>query len=197
MVGSGLSMNTLDDAIELVLRRVFLAQGLLVAGLIALVLIGQFLSPEHLGSMPASILVGALGGSLSLLRRLRTGDHHGVVQMARSNPATYMPLVYGGLMAGVAYLLFMSGILTGEGGRGLFTSNLFPNFTFLPEAEGLRLSMREVVGLRPKGVQDLGKLLVWCFVSGYSESFVVGVLSTLERQRGGDANRPSDPPKKP
>ena len=100
-------------------------------------------------------------------------------------------------MAGVAYLLFMSGILTGEGGHGLFTSNLFPNFTFLPEAEGLRLSMREVVGLRPKGVQDLGKLLVWCFVSGYSESFVVGVLNTLERQRGGEEKAPTAPPKKP
>jgi hypothetical protein len=31
-----------------------------------------------------------------------------------------MPVLYGGLMAGVAYLLFMSGFLSGEGGARLF-----------------------------------------------------------------------------
>lgn len=40
-----------------------------------------------------------------------------------------MPFLYGGMMAAVAYLLFMAGILTGDSGGGLLTTNVFPNFS--------------------------------------------------------------------
>ena len=93
-----------------------------------------------------------------------------------------MPLMYGGLMASVTYLLFMSGILTGDGGNGLFTSNLFPNFNRPAVAEDELLNMRMVLTLRPDGIADFGKLMVWCFVSGFSERFVMSVLGALEER---------------
>jgi len=99
-----------------------------------------------------------------------------------------VPLLYGSLMASVAYLLFMSGILTGEQGQGLFTSNLFPNFTHPVIPTGQLLTVPMILQIRPCSVADVGKLFVWCFLAGYSERFVTGILSTLE-QKG-----PSDKP---
>ncbi|MBX3746054.1 MAG: hypothetical protein KF833_12180 [Verrucomicrobiae bacterium] len=183
--------ETPPDPLATVLRRIFLAQALLVAGVVALVIIGNRF-PGHLGSVPGSLLLGALGGSLSLLRRLKGGSDDVVARFATHLTAVIMPLVYGALMAGVAYLLFMSGILTGEGGQGLFTSNLFPLFTSPEIPDGTLLSMQQVLQIRPATVQDLGKLLVWCFLAGYSESFIVGILEVLERRQQSPA-----PPRTP
>lgn len=180
-----------SDPLAIILRRVFLSQALLVVALVALVVIGNR-HPGHLGSVPGSLLLGALGGSLSLLRRLKGGNSESIAKFASHLTAVIMPLVYGALMAGVAYLLFMSGILTGEGGHGLFTSNLFPLFTSPEIPDGTLLSMQQVLQIRPATVQDLGKLLVWCFLAGYSESFVVGILEVLERRQQPPA--PTSPP---
>lgn len=163
-----------------VIRRLFLAQLGLLAAVGALVALGVIFT-QHLGSFPFAFLVGALGGSISLLRRLRRERQAVLDELAGSWVSALMPMLYGGLMAAVAYLLFMSGILTGDGGEGLFTSNLFPNFT-QPDAAGGTLSVPTILELRPESVQDFGKLLVWCFLAGYSEKFVAGILQTLEER---------------
>lgn len=46
------------------------------------------------------------------------------------------------------------------------------------------LSVPTVLRLRPESMQDFGKLLVWCFIAGYSEKFVSGILQTLEERAG-------------
>ncbi len=184
-------MNASHDLTERILRRIFALQGLVLLGLLLLVVAGRHFT-GHLGSLPGSLLLGAFGGSLSLLRRLRTSRGRTIGRFASSLPAVAMPFVYGGLMAGVAYLLFLSGILTGEGGHGLLTSNLFPVFTSPPSEPGTLLNMNQVLQIRPASIQDLGKLLVWCFLAGYSERFVAGILQMLE-QRGAGQDERGDP----
>ena len=93
-----------------------------------------------------------------------------------------MPLLYGTLMAGVAYLLFMSEILSGDGGGGLFTTNIFPNFTKPDSSTPL---VNQFVTMTPDGMRNSGKLLVWCFIAGYSERFVTGILDQLEKKGQG------------
>jgi hypothetical protein len=168
---------------QTVIRRVFVAQLVLLAAVGALVVVGLVFT-QHLGSFPFSFFAGCLGGSISLLRRLRLESQAVLEELATSWISSLMPLLYGGLMAAVAYVLFMSGILTGEGGHGLFTSNLFPNFT-QPAGGGNLLSVPTILQLRPALVQDFGKMLVWCFLSGYSEKFVAGILQSLEERSGG------------
>ena len=169
---------------QTVIRRVFIAQLGLLAAVGALVVLGLVFT-EHLGSFPFSFFAGCLGGSISLLRRLRLESQPVLEELAASWVSSLMPMLYGGLMAAVAYVLFMSGILTGDGGHGLFTSNLFPNFTQPAEDEHSLLSVPVILQLRPASVQDFGKMLVWCFLSGYSEKFVAGVLQSLEERSGG------------
>ena len=169
---------------QIVVSRVFTAQVVLLVTLLLLVVAGYFL-PEHLGSFVFSLLVGCIGGSVALSRRVGREGPEAMAEVARSWITTLMPLLHGGLMAGVAYLLFISGILTGDGGNGLFTSNLFPNFVQPEQEAGETMSIRVLLGIRPGGIEDLGKLWVWCFVAGYSEKFVTGILGTLEKQGPG------------
>jgi len=164
-----------------IVRRLFIAQ----IGILAITCFGVvFLTlwPQQLGTLPFSFLAGSLGGSIALIRRLPHADGATIEVLAAGWVETYMPLLYGGFMGGVTYFLFMSGILTGDSGGGLFTSNLFPNFNAPDQAPGARLNMTTVLQLRPAETKDLGKLLVWCFISGYSERFVQGVLGTLEER---------------
>jgi hypothetical protein len=94
-----------------------------------------------------------------------------------------IPLLTGAVMAGFLYIAFMAGILTGDGGGGLFTSNLFPSFT-TPHATD-SLNLRVVLEIRPVSVKDFGKLIVWCFLSGYSERLIPGLLASLEERGAG------------
>ena len=177
-----------------IIRRIFFAQiGILLAFVVVVVVLS--IHTGEAGSFPFSFLLGGLGGSISLLRRLpsllrRLPDERpdSLLQLSDGWIATLVPLLYGSLMASVAYLLFMSGILTGEQGQGLFTSNLFPNFTHPVIPTGQLLTVPMILQIRPCSVADVGKLFVWCFLAGYSERFVTGILSTLE-QKG-----PSDKP---
>lgn len=143
-------------------------------------LVGYF---WHVGSFFFGIFLGSLGGSIALLKRVRSEKASSIDEVGADIISTLMPILYGGLMAGVGYLLFMSGILSGEGGAGLFTSNLFPNFTTPSIADDNLI--KHFMAMKPETMKDVGKLLVWCFIAGYSESFVTGILKQLE-QRGED-----------
>lgn len=174
-----MNKKTKESRLTLI-RRIFVAQASLVAALCLLVIVGYF---WHVGSFFFAVFLGSLGGSIALLRRVRSEKASIIEELATDMTSTLMPLLYGGLMAGVGYLLFMSGILSGEGGAGLFTSNLFPNFTS-PDAAEENL-IKRFLEMKPVSIKDVGKLLVWCFVAGYSERFVTGILKQLERRSEG------------
>ena len=61
--------------------------------------------------------------------------------------------------------------------------NLFPVFSHPDRPSGEPLTIKTILAIRPLEVRDFGKLLVWEFVSGYSERFVTGILETLESKK--------------
>jgi len=169
-------------------QRLFVAQLMLVGTACGFITF-LFVFTGQLGSFPLSFIAGCIGGSLALQRRLPRTEATTVEALSASWITTLMPLLYGGLMASVTYLLFMSGILTGDGGDGLFTSNLFPNFDRPDVLDGALLDMRTILTLRPDGIADFGKLMVWCFVAGFSERFVISMLGTLEERAAPTSSR--------
>lgn len=165
------------------LWRIFVLQICLIVT-VGLLSILATVWPQSLGSFWFAFFAGCIGGSVALLKRIRKGNAKFVEELANSWIATLMPLLYGGVMAGVAYLLFMAKILSGDQ-EGLFTSNLFPMFTKENPEPGELFSFKEVIKMRPASLMDFGKLLVWCFLAGYSERFVMGVLKQLEERGEG------------
>ncbi len=161
------------------IRIIFFSQIILLCILPLLFIIDQSDNGIKLGSFFFAIDLGALGASVSLMKRVR---EHNSLFISESKSlkifSTLIPIIYGTVMSGVAYLLFMSGILTGNGGNGLLTTNLFPNFT--EPSNGNLLD--QFLNMTPIDMKNTGKLLVWCFLAGYSERFVTGVLKQLENQ---------------
>jgi hypothetical protein len=141
----------------------------------------------HVGAFFFAVVLGALGASVSLMKRIMNKEplFAGMRDDDRQL-STFIPILYGTLMAGIAYLLFMSGILSGDDGGGLFTTNLFPNF--IPGENTEASLLEQFVETTPDGIPNAGKLLIWCFIAGYSERFVTGILHKLEATtpRSGD-----------
>lgn len=178
-----------EDLGRTVVRRIFATQIVLVATILLLMLLGHVLETiRGPGQSPGfdfwfAFIAGCLGSSLCLLKRV-AADALALREAGRSRTDTLMPILYGGILAGVAYLLFMSGLLSGPNGSGLLTTNLFPTF----ELESLeqKTIVSAYLGSRPASIPDVGKLLVWCFLAGYSEKFVIGILGRLERSHSED-----------
>ena len=160
------------------LQLVFFLQILMLLLIALLVALGA-------GSFFFCILLGGIGASISLMRRLYKQEDPGFKGLAFVN-SVLMPVLYGVLMSGIAYLLFMSGILSGDGGGGLISSNLFPNFDHGKVTDKMSLVQQFFV-IRPEDIKEAGKLLVWCFITGYSESFITGILKMLEKSTAGTA----------
>lgn len=161
------------------------------AGLSLLVLIGFsfvvvglfYFFPAQMGSMIFALLIGGIGAAVSFIQRFPTLGKVELNFLVSSWWAVLAPMLIGVVMGGLMYILFFAQILTGDGGGGLFTSNLFPNFRYPDNSDSSSLlDLRRVLTVRPNSFQDFGKLLVWCFLSGYSERFVPNLLENLERR---------------
>ena len=162
------------------LRIIFFTQVGLLLVMAILFVVGHADNGVNIGAFFFAIILGTLGASISLMRRINAGETSTVVQLARDPIySTLMPVLYGTLMAGIAYLLFMSNIVSGACHEGLLTSNLFPVFTKPEEGHTL---LQQFVHLTPRGMHNTGKLLVWSFVAGYSERFVISILDKLEQR---------------
>lgn len=164
----------------LALRRILLLQmGLIVVATVLILISAWLESGQHpgLGFFWFAFIAGCLGSSVALLRRGHA-DRSALCELGRSWVALLVPHLYGGLMAGLAYMLFVSGILTGTGEDGLLTSNLFPDFG--SDDPTIKPSITAYLAMRPVTIADAGRLMVWCFIAGYSEKFVTGVLDQLE-----------------
>ncbi len=194
-----------EESIRVLVKRIFLAQIILIVISTTLVYAAGY---ADLGFFWFAFLAGVFGSSVALLRRVQKGDTTLAQNTLRSWGTTLMPFLYGGMMAAVTYFLFVSEILSGKEGDGLLATNLFPDFhsppcseleasaadgvktidpTAPPANDSGRLAVKDWFDLRPDGLPNAGKLIVWCFLAGYSESFVSGVLQRLEQKTGGDA----------
>lgn len=173
---------------QTVIRRIFIAQIVMIGSSTLMVLTAIRLD---FGFFWFSFLAGLFGGSLAFLKRVQSGKVLLVEEAASSWYTALMPILYGGLMASVSYFLFVSGILSGQGGTGLIATNLFPDFSLpsTPKTEATvailtkQVAVKDWLLLRPTELVDAGKLMVWSFLAGYSENFVTGILGRLETTR--------------
>lgn len=168
------------DLNRVVVKRIFVIQFALIVTMLSLLLVGDAMNAERFGfDFWLAFFAGCMGSSIALLKRIRT-DEAVLSEAGRSVIDTVIPVLYGAILAGLAYALFLSGILSGPTGEGLLTTNLFPTFRFAAEGAEAESLVRSFLRSRPASVPDLGKLLVWCFLAGYSEKFVVGILGQLD-----------------
>lgn len=173
----------MDQPRKIVLARV----GASLVGLVALAFLAVIvfsIFTTQMGSMVFALLMGGVGAVVSTIKRLPSYREAELGFLITSWWTILVPVLVGVVMGGLIYVVFLAEILTGDGGGGLFTSNLFPNFTDpIVDAEGNHLlNIRAILTIRPVTFQDFGKLLVWCFLSGYSERLMPSLLESLEKR---------------
>lgn len=210
LMSSRLELNETQELIRIVSNRLF-------AALFTLMLIticgGYLVWSGHSLSTGATnwmvILCGAIGGFISLQRRLKHFPSEDLLLLARSWVYVLLSPLVGGILALLLYFLFLSGLLEGD---------LFPNFdtidalkqtaaaaiTTSTEATAVNSTVANTLNLNNAivpgtvnsdvsrtgltvlfqaqgvGYKDYAKLVFWCFVAGYSESFVTNIISHFE-----------------
>lgn len=179
-LSSQMQLTERQEMIRIVSNRLFLALVVLVGvSIVAAFLIAN--GTFKIGATNSMVLLcGAIGGFISVQRRLKTLAREDLVLLARSWVYVLLSPLVGSILATLLFFLFVSGLLNGD---------LFPDFTGDGDSPivGL-LSLFVVFG---ENYTDYAKLIFWCFLAGYSETFVTNIISNFESSADhvNDANR--------
>ena len=120
--------------------------------------------------VPAVVIgAGLIGGFVGLQRRLKDLTLSDLQLINDSWLYTALSPLVGGILALLLYILFLSGLVSGQ---------LFPIFEADP---GLSpTSFSSLFMQHATEFQDYAKLLFWCFVAGFSEHFVTDVINRFQ-----------------
>lgn len=124
-----------------------------------------------LATLPLVVLMGALGGFVSLQRRIQNipTDRDPLITMLELQNGRFSvalaPLL-GSVFAVVLFFIFLSGLLQGT---------IFPT--------QLTFGTWKIGGpVQAAALMNAGKLLLWSFVAGFAESFVPDTLDSITAQ---------------
>lgn len=138
--------------------------------------LGLFLAlVENLHSpLPAVLFAGAMGGFVSVQRRIQSVTDHGeslvgLIELSGlSTPLSSLwAPISGAIFAIVLYAMFAGGLVSGE---------VFP--TIHPEgiSSGIFLQLF-CSACGPVGIANAAKVVLWCFVAGFAERFVPDAIA--------------------
>ena len=155
--------------IRIISNRLFVA---LLTLLLIAVLVGVLIILTDKDIVGATNMVvflcGAIGGFISLQRRLKSFEHEDLVLLARSWIYVLLSPLVGSILASLLFFLFIAGLLQGD---------LFPDFMDTTTGEG---GLSTLFDVRGKNHADYAKIIFWCFLAGFSESFVTNIISRFE-----------------
>jgi hypothetical protein len=128
---------------------------------------GPFTVPELV------FIAGNIGGYVGIHRMLNSLSDTEIIQLSFSWLGLVVPSFVGGILACVLYLLFISGIISG---------NLFPKIiadTF--ETGTVRPNSFVVIfHQHADGAPEYAKLLFWSFVAGFNQKYVVDIIESIK-----------------
>jgi len=140
-------------------------------------------SPSKYSGLTALLVfaIGFLGGYVSVQRRLLTIRDEDLKLIANAWFYTMLAPLTGGILALLLMFIFAGGLLSGP---------LFPKFVPDPGNNGLRGFVSAVaIHSSPAGY---ARLIVWSFIAGFSERFVLDALGQFEKKGSTQARGDSD-----
>ena len=140
--------------------------------LICLIVPGAFYALYH-GGVPTALAiftVGVVGGVVGLQRRLKQMSDDDLTLLANSWVYICLSPLVGGILAVVTYVFFVSGILQGD---------FFPKFLPDEPADNTK-GLATLFAVHGATAEDYGKMLLWGFISGFSERFTTDIINRFE-----------------
>lgn len=134
-------------------------------------------APIYRGQNPFifTVFFGGLGALISLVKRTPDLTETELLFLTGSRWIIFTKIIMGSVFGTMIYIMFISGILSSDGEGGFITSNLFPKFT---NSNTISLGS-------PVSVKDVGKLIFWSFLSGYSERLAPNILTKISEKDAG------------
>lgn len=116
---------------------------------------------------------------ISLRHRLRSSNLDEIKVLQRYSFVTSRVVI--GMGAGIIFYYFLqSGLLEGD-----FMPKRFSGFALVQSGQGTQVP-------EEPSFQDMALLIVWCFISGFSEQLVPNILSRAEEQARIRSRGPSE-----
>lgn len=181
VLSSKMLLTERQEMIRIISNRLFVALSLLVGTFV----IGGLLIWNGMITVGATnwmvMLCGALGGFVSVQRRLKKLASEDLVLLARSWVYVLLSPLVGAILASLLFFLFVSGLLDGD---------LFPDF-ISGGGESTNVGILSLFAVYGQNHTDYAKLIFWCFLAGYSETFVTNIISNFESSadRGSGMNK--------
>lgn len=157
-----------QESLTVIWRKLLLIFIALIALSVGLALkTGPFTVPELV------FITGNIGGYVGLHRNLNSLSDIEIMQLSSSWLGLIVPSFIGGILACVLYLLFISGIISGE---------LFPKIVADSVEAGVSRpqSFEIIFQQHADGVAEYAKLLFWAFVAGFNQKYVVDIIESTK-----------------
>lgn len=119
-----------------------------------------------------ALVVGAIGGFVSLQRKLKHLSADDLDLLSRSWFYTIQAPFVGGILALLLYILFLSDLVQGT---------LFPVFVADTDNPKAGSENFEVIFATHGDAKDYAKLVFWCFLAGFSENFVTDMIGQVQQ----------------
>ncbi len=129
----------------------------------------MYLSETPLITTVVVIASGILGGFVGSHRRIKDLTTAELKLLADSWWYASLSPFIGGVLALLMYMTLLSGLLSGD---------LFPQFA--ADSASAPMSFQALFSQHAVGFEDYAKLIIWCFIGGFSERFVTDILSRFE-----------------
>ena len=118
-------------------------------------------------------ITGNIGGYVGFHRRLANLSDIEIINLSTSWFGVALPSFIGGILAGILYILFISGVIKGD---------LFP--LIVPDGSCAQSQVMESFDVifcqHADGYASYAKLLFWSFVAGFNQNYVVDLIDTIK-----------------
>jgi len=156
------------ELIRIVSNRLFTSLVALLVLVLSVIVLSSFF--KEISAAGIVILSGQIGGFVGLQRRLKQMSDHDLELITRSWLYTVLSPLVGGILALLLFILFLSDLLQGD---------FFPKFVL--DGSGAPQHYLSLLDFHGAKAADYAKLIFWSFLAGYSEKFVIDIVSQFEK----------------
>jgi hypothetical protein len=120
-------------------------------------------------------LAGNVGSFISIHKNLNKMTANELKRVCGSWLSVVLPSFIGGLLAVILYLFFLSGVVSGD---------LFPHLVNDTGTVNALVDIFKDEGSRSVltaiNIKDFAKLVIWSFIAGYNQAYVIDILDSLK-----------------
>ncbi|KAF0866385.1 hypothetical protein [Pseudomonas sp. LD120] len=166
-----------QQALNILCKRLFLIFVLLLAAALGAVALANGHVVPAVSEVDGYVvpwvvfIAGNIGGYVGFHRRLSSLNDEEIIGLCSAWFSLVLPSFIGGILAGLLYTLFISGVAQGQ---------LFPVIVADETCRYGESSFYVIFCQHASGYASYAKLLFWSFVAGFNQNYVVDLIENIK-----------------